>query len=163
MTRNVRKFAISLTILTLYSIGSLKSSADPTSLPVDRTPEPPGVKLTKGKRAPFDGVLLPASTLAKLVTTLEARAKKLMAELVAAKRESKARISAATKVAEARLEETRKRVAACDADKIRVDVIYGKALRRCQSKSWLKSPTIWTMIGATVGAGACGLAVGLGK
>lgn len=97
------------------------------------------------------------------MTELEARAKRVEADLEAERGRSAARERAAVAVAEARLEETKRRVAACEADRVRREGVYEGALDRCQSRAWWRSPTLWTVVGTAVGAGACGLAVGVGK
>lgn len=122
-----------------------------------------GVKLKTGQKAPFDGVLMHPKALAKLITTLEARAKRAEASLKSSNAESLAKVKAAVSISETRAAELTKRIQSCDADRIRRDAIYEKALSRCSNKSWYRSPTLWTAIGTTLGAAACGLAVGVGR
>lgn len=119
--------------------------------------------MVKGERVPFDGILATPEYLAALTTALEREIATLRAELDSTKAEANTKLAAAEQIAEVRVVEEREKTKACRADATRRDLIFEGAIKECSKTDWFKSPTLWTVIGAAVGAGVCGVGVGLSR
>lgn len=149
-------------ILTICFSASTRSWAEPpaTTQPTETLRR---AKIAKGTRAPFSGILVSPAYLATTVVNLEKQIDVLKAKLKAAEERAAVQAEATKRVADARITAEVDKTAACHGDLLRREKLYEDALKRCDSRSWFRSPTLWTVIGATVGAGVCGLGVGLGR
>lgn len=153
----------------MRSLASPGSRISGPTKPNPAKPEPSGSvrisgeKLAAGKRAPFSGILMRQEALAALLGEFAAREQRAVAEVEATKAACYAQLTSLERVCSTRIKaEEARRKAEVDAGKAR-DAVYERALSRCQSRSWLRSPALWGAVGAVVGAGACGLAAGLGR
>lgn len=114
------------------------------------------MKLEKGTKAPFSGVLLTPAALAKVVTELEKKAERLRIELEAEKAAAKKKAEAAEAVFAAKLEAEKAKRAAVEGDLLRQREIYEKALTRASaSPPWYKSRYLSFLAGAVISGGVC--------
>ena len=116
------------------------------------------MSLAAGEKAPFAGILITTTALAKVVTDLERKVKVLEIKLEAAKQVEAAKLSAGTAGCIAKVETERAKLAACDGDRLRAKTIYEQALTKCnpppQSYHYLSF-----IGGALLGGGICAGAV----
>jgi len=154
-----------LTIPTLCSSVSTRSYAQPRGtaereagaepIPTPRTES--RVRLKRGEPAPFDGILLPVETLARLVAEVERAAARASAEIRAAEARARAEVEAARAAGAAATREERAKRAAAEEALARERRVYERALAS-PSIPWYKTPYVSLVGGLLLGAGACSAA-----
>lgn len=126
-----------------------------TSYSEPTTPTPDRARLAKGDKAPFAGVLITDSALAKIIAGYEAKVGELRLQLEKEKRDRRDEAAAAKAICDATVAGEAAKGKAANAGFIAERKLYESALTKANESAWYKSPYLNFLLGAVVSGGVC--------